>query len=214
LPRFIDRWTIEYVRIYAHPVERVWRAITDPKEFGQWFIRGTLDLKVGGRYEFETGDDGFKGVVLEVDAPRHIRFGGPSHEKGWFEYELGQVAGGTRMRFTQYFARRRGVYAATGSEPGDDLPVPGTPWKPAFVGGWHEFWDALGDFLDGVPPGSRLPPAHSAPWVRAGSISWCGWAPSRQARASASLSACADTSAGWSSTTSIAHFIRENCPPA
>jgi uncharacterized protein YndB with AHSA1/START domain len=213
LPRFIDRWTIEYVRIYAHPVERVWRAITDPKEFGQWFIRGTLDLKVGGRYEFETGDDGFKGVVLEVDAPRHIRFGGPSHEKGWFEYELGQVAGGTRMRFTQYFAPE-GVYAATGREPGDDIPVPGTPWKPAFVGGWHEFWDALGDLLDGVPPGSRLPPGAFSTmgesWidfmVRMGAF---------KAKHAQALLVSMRRHERWMELNDFYRdFIRENCPPA
>jgi|SRR5215469_8463571 len=33
LPRFIDRWTIEYVRTFAHPIDRIWRAITDPREF-------------------------------------------------------------------------------------------------------------------------------------------------------------------------------------
>ena len=33
LARFIDRFTVEYVRTYAHPVERVWRAVTDPAEF-------------------------------------------------------------------------------------------------------------------------------------------------------------------------------------
>ena len=24
LARFIDRWTIEFIRVYPHPVERVW----------------------------------------------------------------------------------------------------------------------------------------------------------------------------------------------
>ena len=32
LARFIDRFTVEYVRVYAHPIERVWRAISDPAE--------------------------------------------------------------------------------------------------------------------------------------------------------------------------------------
>jgi len=35
LPRFIDRWTIEYVRTFAHPIDRIWRAITDPRGFSQ-----------------------------------------------------------------------------------------------------------------------------------------------------------------------------------
>ncbi len=31
-----------------------------------------------------------------------------------------------------------------------------------FRGGWHEFWDALRDHLDGVPAGSRLPARFQA----------------------------------------------------
>lgn len=169
LPRFINRWTIEYIRTYPHPIDRVWRAITDPKEFGVWFIRGTLDARVGGAYEFETGDDGFKGMVLAIDAPRSIRFGGPSHEEGWFEYDLKETKDGTQMRFVQFFSPK-GIYTPTENDSGGDIPVPGTPWKPGFVGGWHEFWDALGDFLDGVPAGSRLPPtefsAMGESWIR------------------------------------------------
>ena len=149
LPRFIDRWTIEYVRTYPHPIERVWRAITDPKEFGVWFIRGTLDLRVGGSYDFDTGDGGFKGTVLTVEPPRFVRFGGPSHAKGYFQYELSPVDGGTRMQFVQHFPPD-GVYMPTAEDAGGDIPVPGTAWKPGFVGGWYEFWDALGSFLDGA----------------------------------------------------------------
>jgi hypothetical protein len=50
LAQFIDRWTIEYVRVYPQPIERVWRAITDANEFGVWFIRGEIELTKGGRY--------------------------------------------------------------------------------------------------------------------------------------------------------------------
>ena len=50
LARFIDRFTVEYVRTYPHPIERVWQAITDPAEFGRWFIRGRLELRAGGEY--------------------------------------------------------------------------------------------------------------------------------------------------------------------
>ena len=50
LARFIDRYTMEYVRTYPHPIERVWRAIIEPEEFGVWFIKGRLDPRVGGRY--------------------------------------------------------------------------------------------------------------------------------------------------------------------
>jgi uncharacterized protein YndB with AHSA1/START domain len=170
LARFLDRFTIEYVRTYAHPVDRVWRAVTDPAEFGQWFIPGELEPRVGGAYRFRSYDDGFKGVVLAIEPPRRVRFQGPTGETGWFEYELTDVDGGTRMRFVQHFPTD-GDYAETPGALGGDLPGgSGTPWKPAFVGGWHEFWEALGDYLDGVPLGSRLPPSEfgaiAAAWAQ------------------------------------------------
>jgi uncharacterized protein YndB with AHSA1/START domain len=157
LARFIDRFTVEYVRTYPHPIERVWRAITDPKELGRWFIHGsTLELAVGGAYRFE-GDE-FAGKVRALDPPRFIRFGGADDaDPGFFQYELSEApGGGTRMRFIQHFDPA-GAYAPVEGDLGGDLPVPGTPWMPGFVGGWHEFWDALGDYLDGVLTGSRLP---------------------------------------------------------
>jgi uncharacterized protein YndB with AHSA1/START domain len=155
LARFIDRFTVEYVRTYPHPIERVWTAITDPKELGRWFIHGSaLELKPGGAYRF--GDDDFAGKVRALDPPRFIRFGGADGDPGFFQYELAETPGGTRMRFIQHFDPA-GAYAPTEGDLGGDLPVPGTPWRPGFVGGWHEFWDALGDYLDGVLTGSRLP---------------------------------------------------------
>ena len=165
LARFIDRWTVEYVRTYPHPIERVWRAITDPAEFRAWFIPGEIALEVGGRYRF--ADDSFAGEVLALDAPRFIRFSNGSGGQGYFQYELEPVAGATRMRFVQHFAPG-GVHAETPGDLGGDLPGgPDTPWKPGFVGGWHEFWDALCDYLDGVLTGSRLPPTEMNALVKA-----------------------------------------------
>ena len=169
LARFIDRWTIEYVRIYPHPIDRVWRAITDPKEFRQWFIPGSLELRTGGPYMFKAGD--FSGVLQEVDPPRRIRFGYAENSVGYFQYELEAVDGGTRMRFVNRFDPA-GTYTETPNDLGGELPAPGSPWKPGFVGGWHEYWDALSDFLDEVPIGSRLAPtefqALAQSWARDG----------------------------------------------
>ena len=166
LARFIDRFTVEYVRTYPHPIDRVWRAITDSKELSRWFIWGsTLEPVLGGAYRFE-GDD-FSGKVRAIDPPRFIRFGGHDDtDPGFFQYELSEADGGaaTRMRFIQHF-NPAGVYTASPNDLGGDIPVPGTPWKPGFVGGWHEFWDSLGDYLDGVLKGSRLPPTEYSPLV-------------------------------------------------
>jgi uncharacterized protein YndB with AHSA1/START domain len=166
LARFIDRWTVEYVRTYPHPIDRVWRAITDPKEFGQWFIRGDVELREGGAFQFQSG--GWTGKVLAIEPPRRIRFG---DALSYFEYELSGVAGGTRMRFVQHFDPAI-VHTPVPDDLGGDIPVPGTPWKPGFVGGWHAHFDSLGDLLDGVPMGSHLPPtefqALAKAWARDG----------------------------------------------
>lgn len=153
LAHFIDRFTVEYVRVYAHPIERVWRAISDPQEFRFWFIPGRLEARQGGEYWF--GDDGFQGIVEAVEPPRFIRFGTST---GYFQYELTGLSGGTRMRFLQHFTPGD-AFTADRLDLGGDLPGgPDTPWKPGFVGGWHEYWDALSDYLDGIEVGSRLPP--------------------------------------------------------
>jgi uncharacterized protein YndB with AHSA1/START domain len=160
LARFVDRFTMEYVRVYPHPIERVWRAITDPNEFRAWFIPGALELKTGGDYRFGAeGSTDFAGQVLAVDPPTLLRFSHSSDPEAYFQYELTELAGATRMRFVQHFAP--GLFEETPDDLGGDLPGgPGTPWKPGFVGGWHEFWDALRDYLDGVTTGSRLPPTE------------------------------------------------------
>ena len=55
----------------------------------------------------------------------------------------------------------------TSFELGGDLPGgPDTPWRPGFLGGWHEMFDALAEFLDGVPIGSRLPPTEMSAFVK------------------------------------------------
>ena len=70
LARFIDRYTMEFVRHYPHPIERVWRAVTEPGELAQWFILPSVwELKSGGAYRFE---EGFRGVIEAVEPPRLI----------------------------------------------------------------------------------------------------------------------------------------------
>ena len=166
LARFIDRLTVEYIRTFAHPIDRVWRAITDPAQFRAWFIPGEIDLRVGGAYKFASGD--FAGKVTAIEPPRLIRFSHSSNpEQAYFQYELSEAGSGTRMRFVQHFAPG-GAYQEVPGDLGGDLPGgPDTPWMPGFVGGWHEHFDALGDYLDGVLTGSRLPPTEMSRLVKA-----------------------------------------------
>lgn len=151
LARFIDRYTIEYVRFYPHPIERVWRAISDPAEMSVWFSRIKFDAELGGAYLalWEEPSD-FKGVITAFEPPRLVRFGGPAMHgpAGFWQFELAPVEGGTRMVFVQH------------SEPGfwnkpewpldPPEPAPDTPWRPGTLGGWHAAFDELGERLDGA----------------------------------------------------------------
>ncbi|HZC17191.1 MAG TPA: SRPBCC domain-containing protein [Caulobacteraceae bacterium] len=170
LARFIDRETMEYVRVYPHPIDRVWRAIIDPEEFAVWFIKGRLDPRVGGRFWF--GDDGFQGEVRAVEPPRLLRLG---DDKGdTFQYELTAVAGGTRMRFIHHIPPGAFIEKPdptdgpeTSWDYGGDLPGGlDTPWRPGFVGGFHDMFDQLTDFLGGAPQGSRLPETEFSAFVK------------------------------------------------
>jgi len=171
LARFVDRYTLEYVRIYPHPIERVWRAIVEPEEFAVWFIKGRLDPKVGGRYWF--GDDGFQGSVSAIEPPRLLRLA--DDKGGSHEYVLTAADGGTRMQFVWRFPPE-GVAAPEPwieamdpemrHELGAEEPGMYPPWRPGAIGGWHAMFDELADHLDGVPVGSRLPPTHISEFVR------------------------------------------------
>jgi uncharacterized protein YndB with AHSA1/START domain len=182
LGRFLNRQTLEFTRTYPHPIERVWRAITDPAELTRWFIPTTQwDFKEGGAYRFH--DDGMSGEITAIEAPRFIRFGGraaPGQEPGsFFQYELTPVEGGTRLRFVQY--------AAPGATFGHqtDPARRDVPWVGGNLGGWHEYWDALAAHLDGVAADDRLPTtpmsALVADWVRGVEISY-GMSPKLGAR--------------------------------
>ena len=174
LTRFIDHYTVEFIRTYPHPIERVWRAITEPAEVAAWFMPPSFDLRVGGAWLLGAADHGFAGVITTFDPPHLVRFGHgpgmPGGEGGYLEYALEPAGDATRLTFTQHFPPG-GAYSASPDDPGGDLPAGrDTPWKPGFVGGWHELLDALGDLLDGALPGSRLPPsdvgAVAAVWAR------------------------------------------------
>jgi uncharacterized protein YndB with AHSA1/START domain len=170
LARFIDRWTIEFVRVYPHPVERVWKAVSDPAEIAIWFIRPTAwDLRSGGAYRFH--DDGFAGVIEAIDPPRLIRFRGIGHGATWpdpeayFQFELEPVAGGTRLRYVQH--------ATPGVEdPDEPREIYRSPGRPGSLAGWHAAFDELAEFLDGVPTGSRLPASRMSEVAG----NWAGYA--------------------------------------
>lgn len=88
----------------AHPVQRVWAAITEPAEIERWTgNRPEVDLRAGGKYVSYHGD-GMRVVdeVLRVEPPslfehtfwRHVN---PDSRVTW---QLNEVDGGCLLQFT------------------------------------------------------------------------------------------------------------------
>ena len=97
---------LRYARTFAHPVERVWDAITRPEEIAQWFLpfeaEIELDLVVGGTYEMRMSDPEstvMTFTVLEVEPPRVFEF--TSMDDGTMRWELEPVGDGCRLVMTQ-----------------------------------------------------------------------------------------------------------------
>jgi uncharacterized protein YndB with AHSA1/START domain len=95
------RWTLRFERHFAHPIERVWRAVAEPADRDAWFpqrIEG--DLVAGGPLRFvddpNAADDGFDGRCLRIEPPHLL-------ELAWGEdvlrIELTPNGDGTRLVF-------------------------------------------------------------------------------------------------------------------
>jgi uncharacterized protein YndB with AHSA1/START domain len=150
LARFIDRYTVEYVRTYPHPIERVWRAITDPAAMSVWFGPITFESRLGGAYRALWEEPTmFTGVITAFEPPRRLRFGGPhpGADAHW-QFELEPVDGGTRMVFVQRIPPGHDTLARWPLDPPDSPPD--TPWRPGTLSGWHSAFDGLADWLDGA----------------------------------------------------------------
>src|SRR6266511_470105 len=76
---------LRFVRRFAHPVDRVWKAITDPAELVGWLAEAEVDL-VGGRIVLRwlnTDDQGNHAVlaskITQLDPPTLLEYEGEPH---------------------------------------------------------------------------------------------------------------------------------------
>ena len=123
---------ITFVRDLKHPVDKVWRAITEPDELEAWFP-STIDgeRKAGAALQFVfpfPEAPMMEGTMRVFEAPNIIEF-----EWGTdvIRIELTPIEGGTRLTLTDTFAE----YAKSARD----------------AGGWHASLDNLGYSLDGLP---------------------------------------------------------------
>ncbi|WP_017559549.1 SRPBCC family protein [Nocardiopsis baichengensis] len=105
-------------RRLAHPVEQVWRALTEPERLNRWypFPVASLDLRVGGAIRFDDGEGTtMDGVVVELDPPHRFAFSEHAPEEMGREgddiarFELEPDGDGCLLVFTHVFDDRPGA---------------------------------------------------------------------------------------------------------
>ncbi|WP_409332080.1 SRPBCC family protein [Trujillonella humicola] len=158
------RPAVRFVRTYPHPVERVWRAVSDPAELAHWFPSTvTIEPREGGRITFSADPYAVdaEGVVLAWEPPHRLAF-------SWYEDEvhltLEEADGGCRLTLLNVLDDRaaaarnasgwfvclrslaRLLDGRPGSGPhGDD----GDDWQPVYAA----------HVATGLPSGAEIPKA-------------------------------------------------------
>jgi uncharacterized protein YndB with AHSA1/START domain len=105
------RPALRFERRLEYPVERVWRAVSEPAELERWFV-DSVEWKPEAGETFEAG--GQSGEITELDPPHLIAwtFGGDG-----FRFELSPDGDGCLLVFTHVFDDRRlGAQHAAGWE--------------------------------------------------------------------------------------------------
>ena len=122
-----DRAVLTFERRLPHPIERVWAAITDPVERGQWMGDTTVDGREGGTIEMvpaappmPADQKRMSGRILVWDPPHVFEHEWNQRivEPGVVRYELRSDDSdppGTLLRFSH---RSLGVRNANGFRPG------------------------------------------------------------------------------------------------
>jgi uncharacterized protein YndB with AHSA1/START domain len=94
---------LKFEATYPHPIEKVWRAITDPLAVKEWLMPNDFKPELGHKFMFtSTPQPGWDGKsyceVIELDPPRRLAYtwrGGPIDTV--LRITLEPVAGGTRL---------------------------------------------------------------------------------------------------------------------
>lgn len=148
---------LRYERHLGHPVETVWRALTEPSELGAWFGgKVEADLRVGGDYvtHHHTGDR-VVDTIVRLDPPRLLEhtFWKHVNPDALVTYELEPTDGGCRLVLTHSLSaadlRRAAESYNWAGDPLDQLKNT--------AAGWHRLLDGLEAALDGTPQPAPMP---------------------------------------------------------
>ncbi len=105
-----DRWSVRLVRRYPHPVEKVWRAVSEPEHLQVWFPSTVeLEPRVGAEVRFGAPMEGMPALTGEVtdwDPPHRLGF---TWDTDHLRFELTPTAEGTELVLLHTFADRAGA---------------------------------------------------------------------------------------------------------
>jgi uncharacterized protein YndB with AHSA1/START domain len=143
LATFVDRDTLVYERVYAHPIERVWEAVSTGEHLSTWLMpRITVERRAGGVATFTWGgtadDEPFETyLVSEWSPPSRITFADEA-TPAFMRFELTPESSGseTRLQFTLHWPAP------------DDAP---RPWLPEALSTFHQTLDRLRSWLADAP---------------------------------------------------------------
>ena len=126
---------VRFERRLAHPVSRVWAALTASDELVGWWGDADVELVEGGRFEMRwlnTDDAGehfvMHATITRLEPPHVLETDGDVH--GTLRWELREHEGGTLLSFTSVL----------------DLPE---EMRTKVLAGWHFHLDALETVLGG-----------------------------------------------------------------
>ena len=99
------RPALRFERRMAHPIERVWRAVTEPAELAQWFVAPVPWTPALGE-TFGEGEQ--SGEITALDAPTLLRW---TWARERYSFELESAGDGCLLVFTHVFDDRYGPAA-------------------------------------------------------------------------------------------------------
>ena len=125
---------VVFERRLEAPVERIWRALTDPAELAGWLAPAEVDLRVGGTVILRFDDVEERGTITELHEPELLAYTwNEGKTDSVVRFELEQHEGGTRLTLTHSFE--------------GEVDLPG------FGGGWHHHLELLSAQVAGRPIG-------------------------------------------------------------
>ena len=132
--------TLVVERVFPHPPEKLWRALTESPLLAQWMMNNDFEPAIGRRFQFRADPaPNWNGIVdcevLAIDPPRSLSYswgvGSPEHGMQWVVlFTLTPATGGTHLRMEQ-----------SGFRPGQQQAYGGAKY------GWQRFFGNLESLL-------------------------------------------------------------------